>query len=87
MNENFWDVMFETLENTSDKEWEEFVQDFDERYEVPFYEFDVTITNYQTGAMDSSGLLRVIETDGYSASIVSEGIINNNTNEYLALAA
>ena len=35
MNENFWDVMFESLENTTDEEWEEFVKDFDERYEVP----------------------------------------------------
>ncbi len=87
MNENFWDVMFESLENTTDEEWEEFVKDFDERYEVPLFEFDVTITNYQTGAMDSSGVLRVIETDGYSANIVSEGIFNNITNEYLTLAA
>ncbi len=87
MNENFWNVMFKTLENTSDEEWEEFVQDFDERYEVPLYEFDVTITNYQMGPMDSSGMLRVIETDGYNTNIVTEGISNDINNEYLTLAA
>ena len=87
MNDKFWDIMFESLENTTDEEWEEFVKEFDERNEVPTYEFNVTITNYHTGAMDTSGLLRVIETDGYNANIVTEGISDDINNEYLTLAA
>ena len=87
MNEKFWDIMFEALENTTDEEWKAFVKEFDERNEVPIYEFNVTITNYQTGAMDASGLLRVIETDGYDANVVTERISNDINNEYLTLAA
>lgn len=60
---NFWDIMFKALDDTTDADWENFVDVFDLEHAAQPCNFEVTISKKQELAISHDELVGIIDND------------------------